>query len=1049
MKSFITLLFVSIFIGCTLNAQHSGNISQNIFITGNTAHAASTENLNVLRAAVAGQTAPVTLIYCGDILHKNGLQGKPTKQDSVFIKSLLDVVKDAADAKVYFIPGDEDWNNSGMNGWKNVRKLEELINGIAGKKIFLPEDGCPGPEIIDFGDHLQLVFINSPWWIHPYDRPQAPDTKCDVLVEPQFIEQLQGALEDAEEKNVLVVGHHPAISNGNYGGRVPFVRHLEPPVLGTFIAGYHQNIGSPRDIANPSYSEFANNIKYIMQDYAPFIYASSHDFNLQALRYENSYQVVSGAIAKKVAAGKSKQTVVKSNASGFVKLSYFDDGKVMLDVYELVKGNSPVIKSIQLYQSSCNPDQSGAPVNTRFVPCKEKISPAANMNPAFADSLGIAVGGAEYKAGFIKKIFLGPLYRSSWTAAIHVPYLNLDTTKGGLIATGKGGGRQTLSLSLNGGNGKSYVFRSVNKDPIKALDPVLRKTFIVGLSRQLTATQNPYGAMPVSFLLNATTIFHAQPQLYILPDDPKLGIFQKEYGGMLGMLEEKPKKGKGDQPGSYGANDVLRSFDLFRKLYKDHDNRIDPVAFARARVVDIWIGDWGRHEDNWKWAGFKEENKTTYYPIPRDRDHAFSHWNGLIPYLADRKWAMPNVENFNFHFGDVKAETWAARHLDRFLLSSIDREQWLVIAKELQQTMNDTLINKAISQFPEEIIPLSGKIIGDKLKSRRDELTTGIEEYYRLLAKKVDVVGSNKAEYFKITHLESGKVEVTMYDKEKSSDEKSGSPLYHRTFIPNETKSINVYGLDGDDLIMIDGTPAKFILIRVFGGKGNDRIINSAGGKRIHIYNSKNEKRDSIISPVNSKIIFSSNRNLVEYNRQAFDYDTYLPLPLIYFSPDDGFTTSFGYTRTFHRFAEENYSDKLNVNCKLSTEENLQLKITNEYHHLFKKWDWLMGGEVAHPFPAIYFYGAGNETTKPEGKTRAYYKSRFNGYNTFTGLQRIFWRKSSFNFSLYYKNYAPNTLSENLDSNPSTFFGEDDLNYFGADVTLDLDFRDNAYVPKR
>ncbi|HYV94534.1 MAG TPA: hypothetical protein VE978_22365 [Chitinophagales bacterium] len=1049
MKRVFISLFILIFIYCSLYAQnYSGRISQNIFLAGNTADAATPDNLKFLRSAILEQTGPVTLIYSGDILHKNGLEKKPTAKDSAFIKSMLDVVKDVPNAKVYFIPGDEDWDNSGKNGWKDVKKLEELINGIAGSKVFLPGEGCPGPEIIDFGDNLQIVFINTPWLIHPHERPYAPDTKCDVLAEPQFIEQLEGALEDAEEKNVLIVGHHPAISNGNYGGRVPFLRHLEPPVLGTFIAGYHQNIGSPRDIAYPAYTEFANNMKYMMLDYAPFIYASSHDFNLQALEYQHSYQVVSGSIMKKIAAGKSKNTVFKSNAFGFVKLAYYDDGKVMMDAYELQKGNSPQVKSIELYQSSCNPDQSGAPVNTRLVPCREKIAPAIHMNPAFADSIGTAVGGAEYKAGFIKKIFLGSLYRSSWTATIQVPYLNLDTTKGGLTATGKGGGRQTHSLSLNGADGKSYVFRSVDKDPIKALDPILRKTFILGLSRQVTATQNPYGALPVSFMLNATRIFHAQPVLYILPDDPKLGMFQKEFGGLLGMLEEKPKKGKGDQPGTFGAEDVVRSFDLFRKLYKDHDNRVDAEAFARARVFDIWIGDWGRHEDNWKWAGFRSGNKTTYYPVPRDRDHAFSHWNGLLPYLISRHWALPNAEDFDYHFEDLSSLTWTARHLDRFLLSSLDKDDWLTLAKELQQTMNDNLIDSAIQQFPKATIPLSGNIIGAKLKSRRNELTKGIEEYYKLLAKKVDVVGSNKAEYFKITQLENGTVEVAMFDKDKATGAPSGSPLYHRIFIPGETKSVNVYGLDGDDVIRIVGSPAKHIVVRAFGGKGNDKIINSAGGKKIRIYDYNNEKNDSILSNNNSKVILVANRDLVEYNRQSFHYDTYLPLPLLYFSPDDGFVVGLGYTWTFHRFAEQGYSDRLNVSGRISTDENLQFKLTNEYHHAIGKWDWLIGGEVSQPYPAVYFYGAGNESPKLPDKTRDYYKSRFNGYDAFTGLQLVFCRRSSFNFTLYYKNNKPDTLSGDFQATPFTFFGEDDLNFFGANATIDLDFRDNPFAPK-
>ena len=33
-------------------------------------------------------------------------------------------------------------------------------------------------------------------------------------------------------------------------------------------------------------------------------------------------------------------------------------------------------------------------------------------------------------------------------------------------------------------------------------------------------------------------------------------------------------------------------------------NYVDAEALGKARVFDIFIGDWGRHEDNWKWAGY-------------------------------------------------------------------------------------------------------------------------------------------------------------------------------------------------------------------------------------------------------------------------------------------------------------------------------------------------------------------------------------------------------------------------------------------------------------
>jgi hypothetical protein len=85
---------------------------------------------------------------------------------------------------------------------------------------------------------------------------------------------------------------------------------------------------------------------------------------------------------------------------------------------------------------------------------------------------------------------------------------------------------------------------------------------------------------------------------------------------------------------------------------------------------------------------------------------------------------------------------------------------------------------------------------------------------------------------------------------------------------------------------------------------------------------------------------------------------------------------------------------------------------------------------------------------KLPGKTRDYYKSRFNGYNAFTGLQHVFWRKSHFNLNVFYKNNNPDILADNLALSDSSILGEDDLNFFGADAAFDLDFRDNAFAPK-
>ena len=139
------------------------------------------------------------------------------------------------------------------------------------------------------------------------------------------------------------------------------------------------------------------------------------------------------------------------------------------------------------------------------------------------------------------------------------------------------------------GNDMRYTFRSVNKDPIKALDYELRETIVADVVRDQTTTQYPYGALAADILLNQLEIFHAHPTLYVLPDSDELASYKNEYGNLFGMLEENPVNPKGDKKGYAGADEIIRSHKLFRRLYKSHSNRVDTENFAISRCFDMLV----------------------------------------------------------------------------------------------------------------------------------------------------------------------------------------------------------------------------------------------------------------------------------------------------------------------------------------------------------------------------------------------------------------------------------------------------------------------------
>jgi len=1042
-------------------AQHTGKIDHVVYLIGNTAtKEINDQNLKVFKDFLSREEEPFTVIHLGDILKPGDIESNLADLDK-----LIDVTGNSRNGNMVFIAGDKDWDNSGDDGLKLVRKLESSIEDkFSGSNVFLPSEGCPGPEIIDLSDNLRLIAINSPWWMHPFDKPEAPDSDCKILTREEFLEELKGIIEDSRDRNILIAGHHPVKSAGVYGGHMTLQKHLFPladknpdnripiPLFGSFYAAYRQNIGTVRDMANVDYQAFIDGLADLMDSHSGLTYVSAHDYSLQLLEVEEGIQVISGSINEKEPAGSEKGTLFEASAYGFTKLDYYTNGTIEIGFYELHDGTTREIHSEMLFQSACTDQiEDEIPVNRFLIPCIEETKTIVSGSVPFP-SEPVMVSGGIYRAKGLKKAFLGSLYRTTWTEPVSIPYLNLDTTKTGLTPFALGGGRQTTTLKFRAENGLEYAFRSVDKDLVNALPSIFRKTFLSHVVKEVTATEYPYGAILASSLLDETDILHARPRLYVLPDHPRLGAFQETYAGLYGMLEDRPKDPVDNIPGFMGADDVTRSAGLFRKLYDDNDRRVDAYDLGRARAFDMLIGDWGRHEDNWKWAGYDKGNKTLYRPIPRDRDHAFCRWNGLIPYLADRKWAMPMVESFDYDFHDIKSLTWAGRHVDRFLLTSLERDDWQNISQLTQQQMTDEVIDNAVNSLPAEIIPVSGAEIGEMLKSRREQLPEAIDKYYSLLARHVDVVGSNKHEYYEIERLNSGNVRVKMYKKTKDATEPSGEPLFDREFVRKETREICIYPLAGRDVVNVTGTSDNSILVRVIGGPGKDHIVDESvvKGVRKHtrIYDTPGTDLD-IGKESRNKTSDDPEINL--YDRKSFKYNTYLPVPIIYYSGDDGLVGSFGINWTTHGFRTGDFKGKYGFSVRAGTSGNLQMGVKTHWNEVLGKLDMGMRADYGQHFPYYNFFGAGNNTQKDSDLfDDDYYKVRIKGLNSEIFSEITLLKRGYFRFGFLFEDYT--SIVEQgtfLDDPGLNLPGLDRITLAGINARLYLDLRDREVFATR
>jgi hypothetical protein len=452
------------------------------------------------------------------------------------------------------------------------------------------------------------------------------------------------------------------------------------------------------------------------------------------------------------------------------------------------------------------------------------------VQTASSESLRV-VPGARYRAGWFHRLFLGSHYRDLWTTPLKVEVLDLETFAGGLRPTKRGGGTQTKSLRFRGADGRDYAIRSVEKDPSPNLPPELRGTAVAELVHDQISAGHPVAPLVVAPLLEATGVLYTQPRLVLLPkDDPRLGEFQTEFGGMLGILEERPEDS--EEGASFaGATEVISSEKLLKRLEHGPNDLVDARAFLSARLVDLFLGDWDRHQDQWRWARFGDAKPRIWVAIPRDRDQAFARYDGFL--LTVARTAAPQLVKFGRKYPGMLGLTWNGRELDRRLLVGLERPVWDSIAADLRSRLTDQVIEGAVSHLPAEYHRLDSASLATALKQRRDRLPEAARRFYEHLAGEVDVHTTDADELVTVDRVDDGHTEVSV--ARRSEDGSPGEPFFHRRFDRKDTKEVRLFLHGGDDRAVVRGNSGG-VRVRVIAGGGHDEVVDSSRGGPLTLY---------------------------------------------------------------------------------------------------------------------------------------------------------------------------------------------------------------------
>jgi hypothetical protein len=941
--------------------------------------------------------AKTTVFFLGDNLYRTGLpddQYKYYQEAKAVLDSQLSIA-DGTPAKVYMIPGNHDWLNGGQAGWEAIVREQLYVDQLGKPNVqFYPKDGCPGPVEISVNKDVSIVLFDSQWWLHPYDKPEI-ESDCSYKTKEEVLTRLDDIISSDSKKLVILACHHTFVSNGAHGGFFTWKQHIFPftdiipklyiplPGLGSIYPITRSVFGSTQDLKHPLYADMVTAVEKVAKKYSNLIFVAGHEHCLQLTKDSSYNYIISGGGSKHNRVSKNKKTPFATNLNGFSVLEISNNKNVRVSFYT-------VSDSVRMAYTDVILNFTKIPEPAAD---SSKLKVEDSKTVKFQDTITIHGSDQYGHASGLKELVMGKNYRKEWTTPILMKVFHLTTEKGGMKIVSLGGGKQTKSLSLTDASGKEWKLRTIDKDPANALPENFRETAAKDVAQDFISASHPYAPLTIPTLAKALDIITPHPELFFIPDDPAFGLYREMFKNTVCLLEEKDPTRHGEETKS--------TYKVFNTLIDKNTHRADQPAVLKARLLDLLIADFDRHFDQWKWATSDTGKGKLYYPIPKDRDQAYFYSDGVLMKIITRS-ALPMLKGFRTNYPKVKWLSWSARDFDRLFMTGLDADEWKKTIADVQKSISDSVIRQAVKNLPREIYPMDSAVITQKLISRRNLLPKAAMHYYRYLSRRVNVVGSNQKEYFKVSSNAKG-LEVKVYAREKHND--TSFVMYDRTFDPRVTREIRLYGLNDDDLFEIDSTAKSRIKIRVVGGKGND-TFNIRGNVRSYLYDMNIEGNYIQHQSARTKNMFSNEPGVNYYNILGFNYNVNrFPKLNIGYNVEDGLFAGLGVSRRTFGFRNKPYASDQRLSTLYALSKGAyQFKYRGEFNHFLRNNDLLFNVDYVHP-TLNNFFGLGNRTKIDPIHSLTYYRTRYNYIQTELLMRRRYFERLHIIFGPYVYHY--------------------------------------------
>ena len=905
-------------------------VEQTFYFTGNTGDAPNATTTSVLEAitTMSQKDAKATFVAIGNITqHGYPPKKKDRKKVETFLQQELMQPLEAFNGNVILMPGKNEWNK---NGHENLDDLESFIQDNS-EIEFWPNDGCPREiENLDM-DNVELLMIDSQWFLEDWDDHLYLNNKCDIKTRDDFFAKFKDDLKDEQNKTVIVAVHHSILTLSQQN----FIENIG----GLTVEDYYSTLRQ----------KYAGTLETLASQFPDVIFVSASDRNLQYVFDDGIPQIISGAASEKLdGVRKAKDGQFASKAHGFARLTVYKDRSSVVEFYETDNGTPKKLFEKEIRRQQPKPQDINSP----------DISGMGSTKKA-----SIYTKEETDKSGMYRFLW-GDHYRDVYSKEIEAPVLDLSKLPGNVHAISEGGGNQSRSLRLIDDEEHEYTARELRKSAVRFIQSkitdhyvrdFMENTIAEDIVQDFYTTAQPYAPFALNPIFDSLDIYNAQPKIYYLPKQKQLGIYNEDYGDKLYMYEAHA----GDENKSFerfgDADDIISTKDLLAEIQDSKKHQVDEANFLKVRLMDFAVGDYDRHYDQWRWSAFEQEDGNTLYKtIRRDRDQAFPKYDGLV--LSLLKVALIDFRSMEKYDEDVNSVKWMSRYaypLDQAFLKSLTWEDWEQQVQFIQERLTDETIATAFASLPEAAQDQSTAAIQKNLKERRDNLMDIARRYYEYLMRHQILLGTGDKDEFVITRQADGKTSIKL----TTEDDRS----FERTYDKALTKEIWIYGLDDDDTFKVTGDGNQYIPIKILGGENND-VYDFENTRAVKAYDYKSKNNTFVNSGSRKWLVDSYDINT--YNDASRKLDAFSTLPAINYDQDTGFSAGLSGTYTTYGLANNPFSTQQTLTAKyFAATHGIELKYSGEFAHAFYKWNFGLDARYTTPNYAINFFGTGNETT--------------------------------------------------------------------------------------